>query len=348
MQTPPPRPTRPGIGGTDDDTVLLNTQVIAQARRTPPRPSPSYASRPYPPMPVGSIPTSTPSPALGGTAAVEADDKNDDDEAPKLSLTGTQVVASMSAAVVAAFLGAQLGVAGTVIGAAIASVISVVGSAVIGHSLLVTRHKVAQTVQHVRAPGSPADEQETALLTAVTRFDLERTARPRPTSDGPTDASRPPTGTAGKPTKGRRGWWTGPGRLRWVLVGLATSVLVFAGALGAVTVVEAIKGAPISGGTEGGFSVLGGNNRTGGDSGTNDNTTAPPTTTTPSTATVTETTTAPATSATSTGSTGSPTAPTTSSSVPTTSSSATSSRAAATTAPSPTATAQTPTVTPTG
>lgn len=339
MQTPPPRPTRPGNGGTDDDSVLLNTEVIAQARRTPPRPYPAYPSRPYPPMPVGSVPTSTPSPARTGMA-VEADGKSDDDDAPKFSLTATQVVASMSAAVIAAFLGAQLGVAGTVIGAAIASVISVVGGAVIGHSLLITRHKVVQTVQQVRTPGMPLDDQETARLTAVTRFDLERAARLRPTSDGPTDAPRPTTGTAGRPT---RGWWSRPGRLRWVLVGLATSVLVFAGALGAVTVVEAVKGAPISGGTEGGFSVLGGNNRTGGDSGTND----PSTTTAPSTATVTETTTAPATSTAPTTSAGSTTAPTTSSSAPTTSSSATSSPAA-TTAPSPTAAAQIPTVTATG
>ena len=61
--------------------------------------------------------------------------ESDPDE-QRLSLSATQVLASMAAAVTAAFLGSRLGVAGTVIGAGLASVVTVVGSAVFGHSLL--------------------------------------------------------------------------------------------------------------------------------------------------------------------------------------------------------------------
>jgi len=244
-------------------------------------------------------------------------------------LNTTQVVASMSAAVVAAFIGAQLGVAGTIAGAAIASVISVVGSAVIGHSLLVTRSKVVQTVQHVRTAGSstvsPADSDETVVLTAVTRQDLERTALMRQSTPAPSRPDVPRSAsTAAAPA--HRSWWRRPGRIRWALLGLATSVLVFAGALGMVTMVEAVKGAPISGGSQGGFSVLGGNGRS--DGGAGDSTPA----TTPSTATVTGT---------SGATTGSSTVPTISSPVQAnpgaTAQSATSGSTTRTTSPSTTA-----------
>ena len=56
-------------------------------------------------------------------------------------LSATQVTASMAAAVTAALVGSRLGVAGTVIGAGLASVISVVGGAVIGHSILSPAHR---------------------------------------------------------------------------------------------------------------------------------------------------------------------------------------------------------------
>ena len=334
---PAPRSTRPG---PDDRSTVLDTQVIAQARQTaarpatapsPARPYPSYPLSPAGPAPIGPVPPGgDPTTRPGAPETVIAG--TDEDEPPKLTLSATQVIASMSAAVVAAFLGAQLGVAGTVIGAAIASVVSVVGSAVIGHSLLVTRRKVALTVQHVRAP----DAADTVLLTAVAP-EPTRLTRPSPA------ASPAPVPKERRPAR--------PGRLRWVLVGLATSVLVFAGALGAVTVVEAVTGAPISGGSSGGLSVLGGTPAGGGSDSEPTESTDPTdptaavtasttlTTEATSTATVTETSAPNSTSA--PGSTGA----TTGSSAPATSSTPTPSPSAgaATTAASPTAAGATPT-----
>src|SRR4051794_16479605 len=116
------------------------------------------------------------------TAAIETDPDED-----RLSLSAIQVVASMAAAVTAAFLGSRLGVAGTVIGAGLASVVTVVGSAVFGHSLLVTRKQVTKAVRQVRhvddcAADAPtavmstaqANDDRTTLIPAVTRYDLER------------------------------------------------------------------------------------------------------------------------------------------------------------------------------
>lgn len=267
MHTPAPPSTAPASPGRthhptgspgDDETVLLNTRAIDRAASPRAWPAPPvYPSSPGPHDPVsrdGSVPAGARPDATRGPAPVETASRTtndrDDDKGPTFSLTATQVVASMSAAVVAAFIGAQLGVAGTIVGAAIASVVSVVGSAVIGHSLLLTRRRVTMTVQHARAgAGSPADDQQTVLLTAVTRkIELAHAAA----SAAPTPDLRPAS-----PPSARPGRWSRPRRLRGVLVGLAASVAVFAGALGAVTVVEAVTGAPISGGSSG-FSVTGG------------------------------------------------------------------------------------------
>jgi len=337
MQTPAPGPTP--AGRADDETELLDTKVIRQAatpRPTTARPAPfaprptAFAPGPTPPAGWPTTPGSTPPagwPTPGATPPAD-DEADKDDEKPSFTLNTTQVVASMAAAVVAAFIGAQLGVAGTIAGAAIASVISVVGSAVIGHSLLVTRSKVVQTVQHVRTAGSstvsPADSDETVVLTAVTRQDLERTALMRQSTPAPTRPDVPRSAsTAAAPS--HRSWWRRPGRIRWALLGLATSVLVFAGALGMVTMVEAVKGAPISGGSQGGFSVLGGNGRSDGGAGDSTPSTTPSTTVT----------------ATSGATTGSSTVPTTSSPVQAnpgaTAQSATSGSTTRTTSPSTTA-----------
>jgi len=146
------------------------------------------------------------------TAAIETDPDED-----RLSLSATQVVASMAAAVTAAFLGSRLGVAGTVIGAGLASVVTVVGSAVFGHSLLVTRKQVTKAVRQVRhaddrAADAPtavmstaqANDDRTTLIAAVTRYDLER-ARLAATAAGSALSGR--TGvdpSPGKPKKTRR------------------------------------------------------------------------------------------------------------------------------------------------
>ena len=325
MQIPASRPTPNDPNDpndTDDRTVLLNKRAIRQAAPFS-HPTPTRVPPPYPPgpgYPTASYPT--PHPSAAPVATIDRNTGNGDDEsddAPKFALTSTQVVASMSAAVVAAFIGAQLGVAGTILGAAIASVVSVVGSAVIGHSLLLTRRRVTQTVQHVRAGAdSPADAAETVLLTAVTqRVEIERSARSM--STGRSIAEPKP-----------KGWWGRPGRLRWMLVGLAASAAVFAGAIGAVTVVEAVKGAPISGG-DSGFSVLGGNNRTEPDDA--------PSSSNPTT--VTEATSAPASASTAPSTSSSAPSPT-SSAPPTTASSTQSSSQSSTQSSPPTTASSTP------
>ena len=223
------------------------------------------------------------------TAAIETDPDED-----RLSLSATQVVASMAAAVTAAFLGSRLGVAGTVIGAGLASVVTVVGSAVFGHSLLVTRKQVTKAVRQVRhaddrAADAPtavmstaqANDDRTNLIPAVTRYDLER-ARLAATAAGSALSGR--TGvdpSPGKPKKTRRRIGT------HLLVGVAATAAIFAGSLAAVTVVETVKGSPLSGGDSGGLSVLGGNGNT--DPGTIPETT----TTTTEVSTVTSTVTSP-------------------------------------------------------
>ena len=240
-----------------------------------------------------------------------------DAEQQRLSLSVTQVLASTAAAVTAALIGSRLGVAGTLIGAALASVITVVGSAVFGHSILMTRKQVRRAVLQVRGPEQrthpsaaahhPADDR-TVLIPAVTRFDLERAAQSGSglARSGP---GRP------RPTRRRR---VGAA----VLMGVAAAAVIFVSSLGAVTLVETIKGSPLSGGDSGGLSVLGGNGSGTIDTGqvpattTPDVTgvstvthtvTSPPTRSTPATSKTSAVTSAPTTSAPSTQSSTAPT-----------------------------------------
>jgi len=249
-----------------------------------------------------------------------------DADEQRFSLSATQVLASMAAAVTAAFLGSRLGVAGTVIGAGLASVITVVGSAVFGHSLLVTRKQVTKAVRQVRrdhdstaAPTEliqpiPPNEDRTMVLPAVTRYDLERARLAATTSTaGSAQSGRKPTrAQPDQPKKTRRRIGTG------LLVGVAATAAIFAGSLAAVTVVETVKGSPLSGGDSGGLSVLGGSG--GSDPGTIP-TTAPTTT---ELTTVTATVTSPATTSSATEPAQSSSASTESSADPTTTSRSTS------------------------
>jgi hypothetical protein len=184
----------------------------------------------------------------------------------KFSLSATQVLASMTAAVTAALVGSRLGVAGTVIGAGLASVISVIGGAVIGHSILLTRKQVKRAVLQVRGAGDgPADDRTlvisaddrttvipaadyTTVIPAVTRLDLRRASQDARTGPGNAEPGRP------RPTRPSR-----PRVSTGVLLGIAASLAIFVSALGAVTVFETVKGSPLSGGDSGGLSVLGGN-----------------------------------------------------------------------------------------
>ena len=218
--------------------------------------------------------------ALDSTAVDHAENDAADDAEQKFSLSATQVMASMAAAVTAALVGSRLGVAGTVIGAGLASVISVVGGAVIGHSILLTRKQVKRAVLQVRGAGqvSSADgfadtadrsaativlpaaglarnpaADATTVIPAVTRLDLQRASQDARRGPGHAEPGRP------HPTRPNP---TGPSRRRistGVLFGVAAALAIFVSAMGAVTVFETIKGSPLAGGESGGLSVLGGN-----------------------------------------------------------------------------------------
>jgi hypothetical protein len=63
----------------------------------------------------------------------------------RLSLSATQIIASVLAAISASVAASYFGIAGTMIGAAIGSVISVVGGAVYAHSISKTRQRLRRT-----------------------------------------------------------------------------------------------------------------------------------------------------------------------------------------------------------
>lgn len=198
---------------------------------------------------------------FASTAALDtAEDGEGGDEDGKFSLSITQIMASTAAAVTAALIGSQLGVAGTLVGAALASIVSGVGAAIYSHSLLVTRRQMRRALELVR----PADQAApTAAVAAVAG--APSTARPTRFTVADDDLTvlmplasppivRPPR------THGRT-----PGRRRTVaavLAGVAAAGVIFAGALATVTLVEAVKGAPLSGG-DSGLSVLGGTGSSG-------------------------------------------------------------------------------------
>ncbi len=172
------------------------------------------------------------------------------------------MAASVAAAVTAAVVGSRLGVAGTVIGAGLASVISVVGGAIFGHSILFTRKQVKRAVLQVRGTGAGIVPPPTAVM--PTPEDDRTVVIPRaviPAVSSVTSAalgSRPGPERAepGRPRPTRRRLGTG------LVLAVTAAVAVFASSLGAVTLIEAIKGSPLAGGDSGGLSVLGGNGGT--------------------------------------------------------------------------------------
>ncbi|HSK54829.1 MAG TPA: hypothetical protein VK908_06205 [Jiangellales bacterium] len=144
---------------------------------------------------------------------------SDEDERPRLQLSGAQVAASALAATTSAFAASTLGVAGTLGGAAVGSVVATIGSAVYIHFF----RRTGQTVRTVvlRSPsGTPL---------GVSTTDVTDDAAPPagPTEDvGSTPAEEP----------ARR-----LNRRALVLSVLA----VFALAIGTVTAVELIAGQPV-------------------------------------------------------------------------------------------------------
>jgi len=72
----------------------------------------------------------------------------------RLSLSATQIIASVLAAISASVAASYFGIAGTMIGAAIGSVISVVGGAVYAHSI--SKNQAASSAHRPRRSGRAA------------------------------------------------------------------------------------------------------------------------------------------------------------------------------------------------
>ena len=213
--------------------------MTARNRLTLPDRSPTAARFPAPDQPTVIIPAATGRTAQTAVLGGPDNGTDSDPDDGKFSLSITQIVASTAAAVTAALIGSKLGVAGTLVGAALASIVSGVGAAIYSHSLLVTRRQMKRALLLVRpaddAPGTADDP--TVLIPAMV---------PPITS-----AVRAPIRRAGR----RR-------TVTAVLAGVAAAGVIFAGALATVTLVETVKGAPLSGG-DSGLSVLGGNGSSG-------------------------------------------------------------------------------------
>ncbi len=210
---------------------------------------------------------------VGATRTAIAPVVDSGDDQPRLNLSLTQILAGTTAAVIAALLGSRLGVAGTLTGAALASVVSAVGSAIFGHSLLVTRRRLKAATAHVRSTGvgpatsgaaqHPASaDAVTVVLPAVTRADLAAAAASGSGQGGWVADHRATAGHPGSvPVDPARATLLARLTRQWrkaLLVTVAAGIVVFGGAILTVTVAEAIKGSALSGGAEGGLSVLGG------------------------------------------------------------------------------------------
>lgn len=231
--------------------------MTARDHMTLPDRSPTPRRFPSPDLPTEIIPVATaasvqaasaaPTVAHGGTA-------DSDDSDGKFNLSLTQIVASTAAAVTAALIGSRLGVAGTLVGAALASIVSGVGAAIYSHSLLVTRRQMKKALLLVRPP-----DGTTVAAVAVSGG---AHAAPRPVRAPVSDDELTVLMPAVIPPRAPR---RAPGRRRTVtaaLAGVAAAGVIFAGAMATVTLVETVKGAPLSGG-DSGLSVLGGNGSSG-------------------------------------------------------------------------------------
>ena len=224
----------------------------APDRRSVPGRSPA-PRRVTPDPPTRRITPATTAVAAGSTAITAVAGDRDGDS--RFGLSVIQIVASTAAAVTAAVIGSRLGVAGTLTGAALASVVSGVGAAVYGHSLLVTRRRVTRALRLVRpgdaTPAAPAGATPAAPATPVAAG--RRPSRPRvpgPDDDPTVVIPRAGPPEAPAPSRSRR-------PLTAVLAGAAAAVVIFAGSMATVTLVERVKGTPLSGGS--GLTILGGN-----------------------------------------------------------------------------------------
>ncbi|MFD9733659.1 hypothetical protein [Umezawaea sp. NPDC059074] len=144
-----------------------------------------------------------------------------------LDLKPAQIAAGALAAVTAAFLGSKLNVAGTVAGAAVASVVSTIGSALYQSSIERTRASVRRVGSKAWVV-KPAAGRTDAEVVEEIEEDKVHTV---PVTEVDTEDKTPET-------------------RRWPRIA-AGALLVFVLGMLAVTGVEWVRGAPLSGGTEG-------------------------------------------------------------------------------------------------
>ena len=156
----------------------------------------------------------------------------------RLSVSITQILASVLAAVSATVAASFFGVAGTVIGAALGSVISVVGGALYKHSIERTRDRL----------------RTAAVESAVGhRFGLTDTALTPVRTGGPDQLAQADLGR--RPVAGRRTPWFEPKRA------LLAVAALFAVTIAGVSAFEAVSGRPLAAtvaGKSGSGTTLGG------------------------------------------------------------------------------------------
>jgi hypothetical protein len=148
-----------------------------------------------------------------------------------LDLKPAQIAAGALAAVTAAFLGSKLNVAGTIAGAAVASVVSTIGSALYQSSIERTRASVRRVGSKawVVKPATGQTDAE-AVAEAAGKIDEDKVHTAPATEVDVEDKSRETR--------------------RWPRIA-AGALLVFVLGMLAVTGVEWVRGAPLSGGSEG-------------------------------------------------------------------------------------------------
>lgn len=146
---------------------------------------------------------------------------------PRFQISTTQTVAGALAAVTSAVVGSRLGIAGTLVGAGAGSVVASAGGALYGHWLDRTATRV-RTVVKLPVQGRLGDAGTTAGTTTV----LETV------DDAPSEfTDYRYLSSVEDRSRGRRS--------PWKMLAL-TAVAMFAGAIGSITMFEAIAGRPVA------------------------------------------------------------------------------------------------------
>ncbi|MDQ1733263.1 MAG: hypothetical protein QOK10_3422 [Pseudonocardiales bacterium] len=177
----------------------------------------------------------------------------------RLSLSFTQIIGSVLAAVSATVIASYFGVAGTVIGAALGSLVSVVGGAVYTHSIDRTKHKLRAAAVD-SAVAHRFGLNDTAMFAAAAGKDASISAH-GPAGEQPEARDSRPDGAdraaqadeagashtaAARRRSGSQPWWSGlTSGLNLKRLALSSAAL-FALLIGGVTAFELVSGQPLS------------------------------------------------------------------------------------------------------